>query len=59
MSSVVPYSELERMRLSVMPEKPMDHGEKARRARKQLSEDRKGRWPNTLDAIREQKDRAR
>jgi hypothetical protein len=58
MSSVVPYSELERMRLSVMPEKPMDHGEKARRARKQLSEDRKGRWPNTLDAIREQKDRA-
>ena len=58
MTSIVPASELERMRLSVLPKKPMDHGEKARLARKQLSEDRKSKWPNTLDAIRIQKDRA-
>jgi len=53
-------SEIARMRLSVQPADQRDksHREQQNNRLKQLSADRKARWPNTLDAIRHHKEMA-
>jgi hypothetical protein len=57
--TVIGTSDLERMRMSVLDVQPSTTAEDQRNARKGLSDSRISRWPNTLDANRAQKERAR
>ena len=56
--SLLTASELARMKASVATVVPSTYAEERRMARKKLSDDRKNRWPNTLEALRAKKERA-